>query len=82
MDAKVKPQFEEVSGWTVRIEVDGKVVERPVLRLGNRIYAGEFLSMLNPHGYGGKVWSALDLDIDQLQYNIDFNARRDRGHRH
>lgn len=43
-------------------------IVRPVLRLGDRLFAGETLSMLNPYGYGGRVWSGRD--VDELQHNI------------
>lgn len=57
----------------MQVRVQGK--PRPVLRCGARLYAGEDLSMLNPSGAPGRVWSALD--IDALQYNIDFMERVD-----
>ncbi len=66
---KASEIFEE-TGLTVK--VDGRF--RPVLRLGKRLFAGEHLSMLNPHGFGGHVWSGKD--IDELQFNINEARRR------
>lgn len=54
-------------------------IKRPVLKLGKRLFAGTHLSMLNPYGYGGPVWSAKTLD--GLQFNIYFGEKNDgRGH--
>lgn len=39
--------------------------ERPVLRLGNRFYAGETLSLVNPNGFGGQVWSGSTIELLQ-----------------
>lgn len=53
--------------------------ERPVLKLGARLYVGETLSLVNPHGFGGRVWSARTRD--QLKYNAHFGRHDERdGH--
>lgn len=56
------------------ISIGGK--DRPVLRLGKRLFAGEQLSIVNPAGYGGRVWSGMDLD------HLKFNAAFARGKQH
>lgn len=49
------------------IDVFGVV--RPVLKLGKRLFVGETLSMLNPYGYGGRVWASTK-GLDQLKFNV------------
>lgn len=68
------------TGETVRIEIAGVWTQRPVLKLDSRLYAGEYLSLLNPNGFGGTVWSGRTRE--DLQYNIDFIRRQERGRRH
>ena len=46
---------------------------RPVLRLGDRLFVGETLSVVNPHGFGGRVWSAMDEDT--LLFNANQESR-------
>lgn len=71
-------QFED-SGKTVKLRWLGeKPRDLPVLKLGKRLFAGQHLSMLNPHGYGGSVWSAMD--IEQLQHNVDQGGGDGTGH--
>jgi hypothetical protein len=65
--AKSSKASEQFAGTRMTVSIGERV--RPVLRLGKRLYAGEFLSMLNPHGYGGNVWSGRTLD--QLKHNIN-----------
>lgn len=64
------------------VKIGGK--ERPVMRLGERIYAGHTLGPLNPSGAGGSVWSARSNLVQDLQDNIIFtetyraNRKRNR----
>lgn len=51
--------------------------DRPVLRLGKRLFVGEQLSLLNPYGYGGRVWSGMDLD--HLKFNATYSEGRAHG---
>lgn len=52
-------------------------IERPVLKLGKRFYVGEALCMLNPAGFGGRVWTSFD--IHRLNYNAHFRRRDGLG---
>jgi hypothetical protein len=66
-------QFEDTK-QTVKIAGE----ERPVLKLGKRLFAGTTLSLVNPHGFGGDVWSAMDMDT--LKYNANLRRHDGSGH--
>lgn len=78
---KAQILFED-TGQTMRF---GKH-NRPVFKLGRvrpRYFVGEMLTVLNPSGAGGRVWSAKNLQ--DLEYNVHFhrsyrNARDRNGH--
>lgn len=72
---KAKVLFED-TGRTVRF---GKH-DRPVLKLGRvrpRYFVGEMLTMINPSGAGGRVWSARTLQ--DLEYNVYFHRSYRNG---
>lgn len=50
---------------------------RPVLKYRGRLYVGETLCILNPNGFGGRVWTAKDLEL--LSYNVNFNRGESSG---
>lgn len=52
--------------------------DRPVLKLGKRLFVGETLSLVNPNGFGGRVWSAMNLDL--LKYNANLGRHNGPGH--
>jgi hypothetical protein len=67
------------TGKTINLLLGDAVAKRPVLMYNNRLYAGTMLSMLNPYGYGGPVWSARTLE--QLEYNANFGrGKSGNGH--
>lgn len=66
------------TGRKIEILFFGKPAKVPVLKAGRRFFAGETLTMLNPFGYGGTVWSARTLD--RLAYNANFRGPGGDGH--
>lgn len=48
-------------------------LELAVYRLGKLLLAGELLGPLNPHGYGGRVWSAST--VEKLYAAVNFETR-------
>lgn len=62
------------------LEIAVRGERRPVLKLGNRLYVGETLCVLNPAGLGGTVWSAASEDL--LKYNVNFTMGEESGQGH
>jgi hypothetical protein len=69
-----KKQTETFVDTNEAMEINGQ--SRPVLKLGDRLYVGETLCMLNPAGFGGRIWTAKNRE--QLRYNAHFR-RQDGG---
>lgn len=76
-------EFQEArKGWFVNTDKTVKIAEqdRPVLVFGTRYFAGECLSMLNPSGSPGRVWSAKS--ISDLQDNIKYTLNQEQPDGH
>lgn len=71
------PRLEATSD-TIDVVRDRAVVKLPVFKFGKFFYAGETLSLLNPHGFDGKVWSGSTLE--RLEHNANFGGYDGTSH--